>query len=239
MPMEKIFHAASSRGIANHGWLKSHHSFSFAGYYNPDRMGFGALRVINDDLVAPGHGFGSHPHENMEIISIPLSGRLLHEDNRGNKAEIAAGEIQIMSAGTGIVHSEFNASQDGQTNFLQIWVLPEKQNITPRYHQKKFALAERSNQWQLVVSPLTTDLPGVKINQKAYFSLLNLKEDRSEKYQLYQPDNGVYLFLLSGRLIAAEQELQTRDGLGIIGAEEDIALKAKTDCELLVMEVPM
>lgn len=236
--MQTVIHRADERGAANHGWLKSKHSFSFASWYNPERMGFGQLRVINDDQVAPAQGFGTHPHQNMEIISIPLSGSLKHKDSEGNEVIIKHGEVQLMSAGTGVAHSEYNASDTEDVNFLQIWVLPEKMNIKPRYDQKQFEKSERQNKWQTVVSPMDKEGTGVKINQQAWFSLVDLDKAKDITYKPHNKKNGVYFFLLEGELSAAGENLNKRDALGVINASE-ISLTAKSDAKVLAMEVPM
>lgn len=236
--MKTILHHADTRGAANHGWLKSHHSFSFASWYNPERMGFGLLRVINDDQVAPSMGFGTHPHKDMEIISIPLKGALRHKDSEGNETVIKNGEVQLMSAGTGVYHSEYNDSDKEDVNFLQIWVLPEKRGIKPRYDQKSFSLEERKNKFQTVVSPISAPEEGVKINQQSYFSLIDLDQDKSAEYQLKNSKHGVYVFLLDGKLEAANEILAKRDGLGVMGTDK-LELKAKEKAQVLVMEVPL
>ncbi|MCJ8276619.1 MAG: pirin family protein, partial [Bdellovibrionales bacterium] len=229
---------SNTRGVANHGCLHSNHSFSFASYYNPERMGFGKLRVLNDDQVAPGAGFGTHPHNNMEIVSIPLSGALRHKDSEGNKAVIKSGEVQIMSAGTGVYHSEYNNSYDDDVNFLQIWVMPEKMQITPRYDQKFFEPDGRYNKFQTVVSPLGTDEDSVKINQQSYFSLLDLDGKEDVRYDLRQPGNGAYVFVLEGDVKVGDENLSTKDGLGIEDASQ-FTVTAKDYSRVLVIEVPM
>jgi len=235
--MRKIYHQADSRGLADHGWLLSRHTFSFANYYDPERMGFGLLRVFNDDIVQPGMGFGRHPHKNMEIVSIPLAGALRHQDSMGNEDVIRAGEVQAMSAGSGITHSEFNASHEEEVRFLQIWVEPLRRNITPRYNQRSFAVAERQNRWQTIVAP--DDSPGaLGINQAAWFSLANLDAGSRLNYQLKQHANGIYLFVLEGTVSVAEQRLRRRDGLGLTGGEK-IQLEAEAPTELLLIDVPM
>ena len=235
--MSFTLHKADTRGIANHGWLKSHHTFSFASYYNPERMGFGALRVINDDQVAPTMGFGTHPHQNMEIISIPLSGSLEHKDTMGNEYVIRRGEVQAMSAGTGIAHSEYNHSSSEDVKFLQIWVLPKKLNITPQYSQKEFLEKERENKFQLVVSPDGRN-GSVSINQDAFFSLVNLKKDSHIEYNKYIESNGVYFFVLEGELEVDNKLISSRDGLGVSN-KDGLNLNSSKDTQLLVMEVPM
>ncbi len=226
---------SESRGLADHGWLKSRHTFSFADYYDPKRMGFGALRVINDDFVAAGKGFGTHPHRDMEIISIPLSGILKHRDSEGNAALIKKGEVQIMSAGTGIFHSEHNASDSDEVRFLQIWVMPKKRGIKPRYDQKNYELKE--NELTLVVSPEGKGT-SVGINQDAYFSLGLLTHGKTISYDVKQPGNGVFVFVLAGSLNVNGQELGTRDGVGISKTEK-LTLHATSGAEVLLMEVPM
>jgi len=235
--MKIIVHKSSSRGHANHGWLDTHHTFSFGGYYDPDRVHFGALRVLNDDIVEGGMGFGSHPHENMEIVSIPLQGSLEHLNDIGNQSIIKASDVQIMSAGTGVVHSEFNHSKTEKVNFLQIWVLPEKKNITPRYEQKSFPPAQRKNTIQTVVSPRKDDST-IWINQEAYFSIGNLDKGQRETYSLNNPENGVYVFVIEGKLKVGDENLNSRDGMGIWGTDK-IEIKTELDSELLLIEVPM
>ena len=232
-----VLHKAATRGHANHGWLDSYHSFSFANYYNPERIHFGALRVLNDDTVSGGKGFGKHPHDNMEIVSIPLEGDLQHEDSMGNIAVIKKGDIQAMSAGTGIFHSEFNKNSDKPVKFLQIWIFPNKKNSKPRYSQVTLQEEDRHNTLQQILSPDPAG-KGVWIQQDAWFYLGKLDRGFSTSYVLNQKGNGVYAFLLSGEMTVAGQRLQTRDGLEI--REEDrIQLTAETDAEILLMEVPM
>lgn len=235
--MKKVIHKAATRGHANHGWLNSFHTFSFSSYHNPDRVHFGALRVLNDDTVAPGMGFGQHPHDNMEIISIPLSGELKHRDTTGTEAVIKTGDIQIMSAGSGLQHSEMNNSRTEEVKFLQIWVFPKERNISPRYDQKTFDASQRINNWQLIVSPEKSE-ESIWINQDAWFSLTRLEKGKSLNYSLHKKGNGVYVFILKGDALVAGETLQSRDGLGII---ETDALTFSTDieAEILVMEVPM
>lgn len=232
-----VLHTAESRGVANHGWLKSHHSFSFANYYNPERMHFGVLRVLNDDQVEPGMGFGTHPHDNMEIISIPLQGDLEHRDSMGNIAVIKKGDVQIMSAGTGVTHSEYNRNKDQQVKFLQIWVIPNKKNASPRYDQITLKDEDRHNKLQQILSPNPEDA-GVWINQNAWFSLGNLDQGFATKYPVKAKDNGVYIFVLSGSLTVNGQKLNTRDGFGIWNTSE-LDLVANEQTEVLLMDVPM
>ena len=232
-----VLHRADTRGGADHGWLKAKHTFSFANYYDPQRMHFGVLRVLNDDRVAPARGFGTHPHDNMEIITIPLTGALQHKDSMGNTAIIRKGEVQIMSAGTGIQHSEVNPNQDQDVTLLQIWVLPKHNNIQPRYEQREYKAQDRQNKFQTVVSP--TDKNAVWINQDAHFSLANFERGHSSTYVLNQPaQNGLYLFVVSGQVVAAEQTLNSRDGLGIWNIAS-LEITATADAEFLIMEVPM
>lgn len=232
-----ILHTATSRGHANHGWLDSHHTFSFAAYHDPQRVHFGALRVLNDDVVQGGRGFGKHPHDNMEIVSIPLKGALEHKDNTGRNEIIRTGDVQIMSAGTGIAHSEYNASETEAVNFLQIWVFPEKRNIPPRYEQKTFDTADRENRFQVVVSPEKNG-NALWINQDAWFSLGNLKKSFETNYQVHQKDHGVYVFIIEGDVTVNGQSLHKRDGVGILNSEQ-LTFKADSDAEVLLIEVPM
>lgn len=233
-----ILHKADTRGFANHGWLQSHHTFSFANYYNPQRMNFGVLRVLNDDQVAAGMGFGTHPHDNMEIISIPLEGDLQHKDSMGNVAVIKKGDIQVMSAGTGIHHSEYNKNKDSLVKFLQIWVFPNKKNVTPRYDQITLNFADRYNKLQQILSPNADDA-GVWIHQDAWFHIGKFDEGVEANYQFKKEGNGVYAFVLSGSFEIDGTRLATRDGFGVWNTTE-INLKAlSTDAEILLMEVPM
>lgn len=234
--MNTILYKASERGHANHGWLDSYHSFSFAGYYDPKKVHFGALRVLNDDTVKGGYGFGKHPHDNMEIVSIPLSGDLEHKDSTGRNEIIRQGDVQIMSAGSGIVHSEMNANKDKDIKFLQVWVFPKEQNITPRYEQKTFDAATRHNSIQTVVAP--NDSEAVWINQDAWFSLANLDKDYSTTYTFKKSGDGLYVFVLEGSVNVAGQALSKRDALGISGIEE-VTLTAGDKAQLLLIEVPM
>jgi len=232
-----VLHKADTRGHANHGWLDSHHSFSFASYYNPERMHFGVLRVLNDDRVDPGMGFGTHPHDNMEIISIPLEGDLEHKDSMGNTAVIKKGDIQVMSAGTGISHSEYNRNADQLTKFLQIWVFPKQKNVTPRYDQITLNVSDRHNKLQQILSPNTDD-EGVWIHQDAWFHLAQFDKGFASDYKLKKEGNGVYAFILSGDVEINGNALNTRDGLGIWDVTS-LNIKASSDAEFLLMEVPM
>lgn len=235
--MEKTVYRAESRGYADHGWLKSHHTFSFAGYHHPDRIHFGALRVLNDDQVAGGQGFGTHPHDNMEIISIPLSGSLAHKDSTGNEKVILTNDVQIMSAGTGLQHSEYNASKTEDVNFLQIWILPKQRNIPPRYEQKTFNPADRINQWQTVVSPDQAS-GGIWINQDAFFSLATLEHGKELSYSRKLEGNGLYLFVLEGEVHTLDEDLKRRDALAVTDVA-DVVIKASQTAHLLLIEVPM
>lgn len=236
--MKTIIHRATTRGFADHGWLKSYHTFSFAGYQNPERIRFGALRVLNDDYVAAGEGFGTHPHDNMEIISIPLEGDLLHKDSMGNVAVIKQGEIQVMSAGSGVTHSEFNKNSDKPVKFLQIWVFPNKSNVKPRYDQISLKKADRHNKLQQIVSPNPED-EGTWIHQDAWFHLGTLEKGISLEYNLKKAGNGVYIFVLNGDVKVAETELSDRDGMGIWSADSFSIISNSDNSELLLMEVPM
>ena len=235
--MKTVYHKADTRGFADHGWLKSHHTFSFANYYNPERMSFGVLRVLNDDQVASGMGFGTHPHRDMEIISIPLEGDLEHKDSMGTTAVIRNGEIQVMSAGTGVQHSEYNKNKDGLVKFLQIWVIPNKMNVTPRYDQISIKENEKINDFQQILSPNPND-EGVWIHQNAWFNLAKFEKGNAKEYRIHDAKNGVYVFVLKGSAKIDEQTLGTRDGFGI-WETESFTLEALEDLEVLLMEVPM
>lgn len=237
-----IIHRAETRGAANHGWLDAKHSFSFANYYNPERMHFGALRVLNDDAISGGMGFGTHPHDNMEIITIPLEGAIEHKDSMGNSSVIKAGEIQVMSAGTGIQHSEFNHFKDDTLRLLQIWLFPNKKNVTPRYDQLVLKPEDKQNKLQQILSPSPDDA-GVWIHQNAWFHLGKYQNPDLnhglEKYEFKDKTNGVYAFVIKGEFTIAGQDLNTRDALGIWDVAS-IDFKAKTkDAEILMIEVPM
>ncbi len=236
--MNKVLHKADTRGGANHGWLQSKHSFSFANYHNPERMHFGVLRVLNDDIVAPGMGFGTHAHQNMEIISIPMEGDLEHKDSMGNTAIIKSGDIQVLSAGKGITHSEYNKNKDKTVKFLQIWVVPNKNNGTPRYDQITLNIEDRNNKLQQILSPNPDDA-GVWIHQNAWFHIGKMDKDFSVQYQLKDKTNGVYAFVLNGDMTINEQALNKRDGLGIWDVESLDIKSNSEDAEILLMEVPM
>lgn len=234
--MKTILHKANERGHANHGWLNSYHSFSFAGFYDESKIHFGALRVLNDDTVAGGMGFSKHPHDNMEIVSIPLEGDLAHNDTTGRSTIIKQGDVQIMSAGSGIAHSEKNANHNQPVKFLQIWVFPKEKNIAPRYEQKTFNESARINTIQTVVAPDNEN--AVWINQDAWFSLTKLDSNKTVEYKLHKNTNGVYVFLISGSINIAEQILENRDALGIWDTDK-ISINTNTAAEVLLIEVPM
>ena len=235
--MKNVIHRADTRGHANHGWLDTYHTFSFANYYNPERMHFGVLRVLNDDRVAPGQGFGTHPHDNMEIISIPLEGDLEHKDSMGNVTVIREGDVQVMSAGTGIFHSEYNKNEDREVKFLQIWVYPNQKNITPRYDQISIRDVEKKNSFYQILSPHSGD-QGVWIYQDAWFHLGNLDKGTLAEYRIQKEGNGIYVFILEGEAEIDGATLKKRDGMGIWETER-IPVQANTDVKVLLMEVPM
>ncbi len=235
--MKTLYHSADSRGFANHGWLKSFHSFSFANWQNPEKIHFGALRVLNDDTVSEGMGFGTHPHRDMEIISIPLEGDLEHKDSMGTTSVIRNGEIQVMSAGTGVYHSEYNKNKDEAVKFLQIWIFPREVNLTPRYDQISIKEGEKLNDFQQILSPNQDD-EGVWIHQDAWFNLAKFEKGFSKEYQFNKSGNGVYVFVLKGSAKIGDKELNTRDALGIWDTES-FTLEATEDAEILLMEIPM
>lgn len=235
--MKSVFHAADSRGNADHGWLKSRHTFSFADYYNPGRIHFGTLRVINDDFVIGGEGFGTHPHKDMEIISIPLVGALEHKDSMGHGGVIHKGDVQVMSAGTGVTHSEFNASKADPVQFLQIWVFSREPRVSPRYQQLTLGDKYQKNDFVQIVSPDEND-EGTWIHQDAWFNLCDWDKDVSHPYTVKRSGNGVYVFLIRGKIQVGEQELNTRDGYGV-WERERFDIKALEASEFLVMDVPM
>ncbi|MGD1847562.1 MAG: pirin family protein [Salibacteraceae bacterium] len=235
--MNTVLHQAATRGHANHGWLNSHHSFSFANYHNPERMHFGVLRVLNDDRVAAGRGFGTHPHDNMEIISIPLEGDLEHKDSMGNLGVIKQGDIQVMSAGTGIFHSEYNKNEDREVKFLQIWVFPNKKQVTPRYDQITIDQGKMKNQFYQVLSPNAED-EGVWIHQNAWFHMGEFDAGTTTNYQLKDSRNGVYAFVIDGKVTVDGQELNPRDGFGLWDTP-NFDFQANSAAKVLLMEVPM
>ena len=232
-----VFHLANTRGHADHGWLNAYHSFSFASWHNPERVQFGVLRVLNDDTVAAGMGFGTHPHDNMEIITIPLEGDLAHKDSMGNAETIKTGDIQVMSAGTGIQHSEFNPNKDKRTKLLQIWVYPNQRNVVPRYQQITLNPIDSDNKLQQILSPNPDDA-GVWIYQDAWFNLAKFTKKDTVSYQLKKENNGLYVFVLSGKIIINNQELQTRDGFGIWNFNE-VNIEITEGSEFLLIEIPM
>ncbi len=235
--MNSIIYKSESRGDANHGWLHSKHSFSFANYYNPERMGFGVLRVLNDDIVAGGEGFGMHPHDNMEIISIPLHGELKHQDNMGNISIIKKGEIQVMSAGSGVFHSEYNNSEDDEVSFLQIWIYPNLKNVKPRYQQISIKELEKENSFYQILTP-DSNTQGVWIYQNAWFHLGKFKAGKSETYNLKKSDNGIFLFVIEGQIIINDNILNKRDAIGI-SETDSIQIQTTETSEILLMEIPM
>ena len=238
--MEYIVHKSNSRGSADYGWLKTNYSFSFAEYINPDRMGFGALRVLNDDMIAGGKGFGAHPHSNMEIITVTLSGGLEHKDNMGNIAVSKSGDVQVMSAGSGVFHSEFNAHPYTDLTLLQIWVIPNKMNVMPRYEHKYFDIQNSMNTFYQIIKPIDSDGEGIGIYQEAWFQRAILEKDKRLKYNLKNSNNGIYLFVISGQIIIGDNiELQSRDAVGIGNIEGAVSLLAEENVDILLMEIPI
>jgi redox-sensitive bicupin YhaK (pirin superfamily) len=235
--MGQVFHKSTERGFANHGWLVAKHSFSFANWYDPNKIHFGALRVLNDDIVAPGMGFGKHPHDNMEIITIPLKGSLRHEDSMGFSEVIKSGEVQVMSAGKGIYHSEFNASASEETNLFQIWIFPNKQNVEPRYDQINYDWNDCKNRFLQIVSPNSDD-EGTWIYQDAWIHLADISENQTISYQIKKNGNGVYLMNIDGQLCVSDKTLLKRDAIGIWN-EEEIQITAQSNSRVLAIEVPM
>lgn len=235
--MNSILHKASSRGRSKHDWLDSYHSFSFAEYHNPGRMNFGILRVLNDDIIAGGTGFGRHPHNNMEIITIPLHGDLAHEDSMGNKAIIKQGDVQVMSAGTGVYHSERNPNKELPVELLQIWLMPNQRDVAPRYDQISIAQLEKQNSFFQILSPNPDD-QGVWIHQNAWFHLGYFDENVTTSYNLKNADNGVYVFVLEGQVEIVSHDLDRRDAIGIWDIE-NFVLKSNTKSKVLVMEIPL
>ena len=235
--MKSVFHPSDSRGYANHGWLEARHSFSFASWYQPDRLHFGALRVLNDDIIQGGMGFGTHPHDNMEIVTIPLKGDLEHKDSMGNSAVIREGDIQVMSAGTGVQHSEYNNSPDKEINLFQLWLFPNKQNVKPRYDQLPIRSLHQKNKFFQILSPSAND-QGVWIHQDAWMHILDADQGQSFDYVLQSPENGVYLIVIEGEVEVDNQTLFRRDAIGIWETDK-LTIKTKTDAELLLVQVPM
>jgi redox-sensitive bicupin YhaK (pirin superfamily) len=235
--MKKLFHPAHSRGHADHGWLKANHSFSFANYFDPERMQFGALRVLNDDTIAPGMGFGTHPHDNMEIVTIPLEGALEHKDSMDNVGVISSNEIQVMSAGTGIYHSEYNHHKDQAAKILQLWVFPNSENVTPRYDQMSIDSLRKKNSLYQVVSPNPNDA-GMWIHQQAWFYLGEFDHDTSFAYEMHKEKNGVYAFVIDGHFTIDQHPLERRDALGV-SETDSFEIEAKKGSKILTIEVPM
>lgn len=235
--MKTIYHSADSRGYAEHGWLIARHSFSFANYYDPERVHFGKLRVLNDDIVAPGQGFDTHPHNNMEIITIPLQGSLEHKDSMGNGSVITSGEVQVMSAGSGVLHSEFNPSSAEEVNLLQIWIFPEKRDVEPRYDQRSFDPDTFRGKIKTIVNNNEND-QSLFIHQKAVLSLSRLIKGESVDYQLHYPGHGVYIFVIEGQARVEGQMLLKRDALGVTETE-NIKLESADDSFILFLEVPL
>ena len=235
--MKKIFHPASSRGAADHGWLQAKHSFSFANYYNSERVQFGALRVLNDDIIAPGMGFGTHPHDNMEIITIPLDGTLEHKDSLDNIGVIETDEIQVMSAGSGVYHSEYNKNKDQSVSLLQIWVFPNKKNVTPRYDQKNIKDLKKVNSFYPIVTP-NQNGPGMWIHQDAWFHLGEFDKETRINYNINKKGNGVYAFLIEGSVQIDGESLEKRDALGLWDTES-FELLANPNSRILLIEVPL
>ena len=235
--MKKIIHKANDRGIQDHGWLKAAHSFSFAQYHDPSKMHFGLLRVLNDDIVAPGMGFGTHGHDNMEIVTIPLKGSLSHKDSLGSIGNISAGEVQMMSAGSGIEHSEFNGSSTEEVNLLQIWVFPKERNIQPRYDQQKYDLKTNNNSFVTLAS--SDKDPGIMwINQDASFNLGTFDKGTTTSYRLKHPGNGAYIFLIDGEIGVDGSILDSRDAVGVYDTDR-IDISVRENSQILVIEVPM
>lgn len=235
--MNKIFHPANERGYFDHGWLKTYHSFSFANWYSPQKIHFGKLRVLNDDWVAPAEGFGKHPHDNMEIVTIPLNGSLAHKDSMGHQENIKPNEVQVMSAGTGITHSEFNASDSENVELLQIWVFPNRSGHKPRYDQKYFDPSERKNKLQTIVSP-DKNANLLWLNQDAYFNLGDFEKGKTISYKIHNENNGVYIFNIEGKIKIFDETLNRRDALGIWEIES-FEISAEEDSKFLLIEIPM
>lgn len=236
--MKTVLHKAETRGHANHGWLDTHHTFSFASWYNPDRMHFGALRVLNDDFVAAGQGFGLHPHDNMEIVTIMLDGTLEHRDSMGHIEQLHPNEVQAMSAGSGIQHAEYNASKTDSLNLLQIWVFPEKANVEPRYEQRKFNPEDRAGKWQFLVAPKDAkEDTSLWLHQNAWFARTEIKSGETLDYQLHKDNQGVYLFVINGSVKVGEHVLNKRDGIGISDLD-NLTIEAAKDSDVLLIEVP-
>lgn len=235
--MRKIVHKANTRGHFDYGWLKTYHTFSFSDYFDRDRVNFGMLRVLNDDEIEGGQGFGTHPHSDMEIVTVPLEGAVAHKDSTGGEGVIYPDEVQIMSAGTGIRHSEFNHLQDGTTKLLQLWIFPDKKGHTPRYDQQFFDSEERKNKLQYIVTPEKKD-GNLWLNQDAYLSRTDLEKGKSLTYKIHTKGNGAYLFVIGGEIKVADEILSKRDGIGISETDE-LLITANNDSQILIIEVPM
>jgi len=236
--MKTTLHKSNTRGSADHGWLITNFTFSFADYYNPERIHFGKLRVLNDDTIAPGKGFGLHPHDNMEIITIPLAGAVKHTDNTGGNEIISRGQVQVMSAGTGIWHSEFNASNSEELSLLQIWIFPDQKGLKPSYETQTFDFKQLSNELKLVAGSVKLEGPHLKINQQAYVSFGKMDKGKEFTYSFYKPGNGAYIFLIEGQLSINNITLERRDGLGIEGTTE-FNLHSSEKSEYVIFEIPM
>jgi redox-sensitive bicupin YhaK (pirin superfamily) len=234
--METVIHKSGQRGQADYGWLQTRYSFSFANYYNPKMMNFGALRVINDDIIEGGTGFDQHPHNNMEIATIVLEGELEHRDSMGHISLIKAGEVQVMSAGTGIFHSEYNHLENEALKLFQIWILPKEQNVRPRYDQKKFEIADRLNQWQTLISP--NDKNALYLNQDTCFSRVALDSQKSISYKTQLNGNGLYIMVIEGEVNIAGYHLSRRDAIGIWDTDS-IEITAIQNADILLIDVPM
>lgn len=235
--MKTVYHPANSRGHQNHGWLVANHSFSFANWYNPDRVHFGALRVLNDDYIAPSRGFGTHPHDNMEIITIPLVGDLTHEDSMGHSAVICEGDIQVISAGTGIYHSEHNKRDDKQVELLQLWIFPDQQNVTPRYDQISIRDLKKENAFYQIISPNAND-EGSWIYQKTWMQIGDFTQSTTNNYSVGAEGNGVYVFVIEGSASINGQKLEKRDALGVWDTPS-FELFAEENSRILLIDVPM
>lgn len=233
-----VFHPANQRGHADHGWLNAHHSFSFAGWYDPSRIHFGALRVLNDDIVKGGMGFGKHPHDNMEIITIILDGKLAHKDSMGHEQNILPGEVQVMSAGSGVFHSEFNPDPHKEVNLFQTWIFPNKRNVVPRYDQKAFTEEGRINELQLLVSPMDNEDDGLKIHQDAWIYRTTLGQGISVAHTLHTPGHGAYIMVIEGSVMINDQKLNKRDALGV-SETENVEITALKNSDVILFEVPM
>lgn len=237
--MNKVLHIAQERGLVSFGWLDAKYSFSFGNYYNPDKMNFGALRVLNDDTIAPAMGFGKHPHKNMEIITIVQSGALKHEDSMGNKGIIEAGDIQVMSAGSGIEHSEVNASSQNSLTLFQLWIHSQRQDVTPRYEQKKIAPLLTDNAFTTIVKPKQEALKDdIWIHQQAYISIGNFSNETQTNYSIQQSQNGVYIMVIEGSIVVADQTLQHRDAIGLWNTQS-VDISITKNSKVLIVEVPM